>query len=103
MAKDRFEVKVRGGILAAEKLTDPDNPGIAVMYKPEGSDFWIDVFVVENQCAEIRHVSDESKGISDKDLEMYTFENVYTEEWQHRFEVLDEDIQEMLESVKEDE
>lgn len=96
---EKIEVKVRGGILIAEKLTDPDNPGIALMYQRDGTDFAIDLCVVENQSEELRHIENPYADMSEKDLVMYTFENVETEEWQNRFEILDSKLEEVLKDL----
>ena len=96
---EKIEVKVRGGVLIAEKLADPDNPGIALVYRPDSVDFDIDLCIVENQSEELRCIDSTMQRASNKDLIMYTFENVDTEEWQHRFEILDADIKELEEIV----
>jgi hypothetical protein len=73
-------VKVNGGNLTVMKSADLDHPGICVGYQTEDGDI-IDVVYVEVK----------SKN-GNKDIDVYTYEDVTTDEWTKKYTLKHSDI-----------
>lgn len=78
-----IEVKTRLGTMVARQCSDPDNRGIYIEFIPKGKTVAIDTVVVE--------VPETEDCVS-----IYTYDNPQTEEWQHKFAIGNDDIQQAL-------
>lgn len=81
---NKFKVKVNGGYLIAVESADPQNPGIAIEYETEQGDI-IDVAYTEVKGED-----------GNKDIDVYTYEDVTTDEYSKHFRLLQSDIQAAL-------
>ena len=78
------------GVITAEKLTDPDNPGIVIGLKlPDKDHTEIDLVVVENTK-------------EDGNINMYVYDNVFDEDWQRKITVKKEDVEKLVKQFNEE-
>ena len=80
MCKNEIRVKVDGGYLVAGRNSDPDYDGIYIVFETDDGDI-IDVVLTE--C----------KAQNDyKKIDVYTYEDVYTEEWTRKYTLDNKEI-----------
>ena len=75
MNEEKIKVPVRGGYLVAERNPDPDYDGITVYFETLGKEP-VDLVLLESK-----------KEDDFKRTNVYCYEDVFTEEWLHRFTV----------------
>ena len=73
--QEKIEVNSPAGMIRAYKCTDPENPGVVIMLQPDGFDYEIDVAMAETHGADPCYHT--------KDLHVYNWNNVHSEDWTH--------------------
>ena len=80
MYQNEIRVKVNGGYLVAGRNSDPDYDGIYIVFETDDGDI---VDVVLTEC----------KAENDyKKIDVYTYENIYTEEWTRKYTLNNDEI-----------
>ena len=80
MCQNEIRVKVNGGYLVAGRNSDPDYDGIYIVFETDDGDI---VDVVLTEC----------KAENDyKKIDVYTYEDVYTEWWTRKYTLDNEAI-----------
>ena len=74
MNKNEIRVKVNGGFLVAGRNSDPDYDGIYIVFETDDGDI---VDVVLTEC----------KLENDNVIDVYCYEDVYTEDWTSKFKL----------------
>ena len=88
-----IEAKTTAGKIKAYTSTDPGSPGICVMLQPNGTDTEVDLAyacVFEDETYKTK--DDEGK----EDIVIYTYGDIYTEEWTRKEIIREKDIKEAL-------
>ncbi len=89
----KIEIPTSAGILKAFDVQDPDNPGIAVMLQPAGSDDDIDLsYVTVYESPEL------ATGMNERpvDVAILTYGDPHTEDYTHKDLIRREDVVESL-------
>lgn len=73
MDNNEIRVKVDGGYLVAGRNSDPDYDGIYIVFETD------DGYIVDVVLTECKAENDY------KNIDVYTYENVYTEEWTKKY------------------
>ena len=81
---DEIVVPINGGKILAGRNTDLDYPGVSICYETEHGDL-IDIVTVEAH-------PDENK----KDIHVYCYEDVVTEDWTHKFVIRKANVDKVL-------
>lgn len=84
MDKNEIRVKVNGGYLVAGRNSDPDYDGIYVVFETD------DGYIIDVVLTECKAENDYKK------IDVYTYENVYTEEWTRKHTL---DIEEIYKAI----
>lgn len=84
MDKNEIRVKVNGGYLVAGRNSDPDYDGIYVVFETD------DGYIIDVALTECKAENDYKK------IDVYTYENVYTEEWTRKHTL---DIEEIYKAI----
>ena len=84
-----MEIKVRGGVISCYKNTDPDNPGVTVMYKPDGLEFEIDLVYIENTDLCLEQTKHE------EDLRIMVYSDVFDECYTKAYTISAPDVEEL--------
>ena len=82
--KDEIVVKINGGSIHAWKAHDPDYPAVGLSYHTE------DGTMIDIACAETIM---ENGGT---DVTVYTYDDVYSEDWQRKFVIRKADVDRAL-------
>ena len=88
-----IEAKTTAGKIKAYTSTDPGSPGICVMLQPNGTDTEVDLAyacVFEDEAYKTK--DDEGK----EDIVIYTYGDIYTEDWTRKEIIRGADIKEAL-------
>lgn len=84
MDKNEIRVRVNGGYLVAGRNSDPDYDGIYVVFETD------DGYIIDVVLTECKADNDYKK------IDVYTYENVYTEEWTRKHTL---DIEEIYKAI----
>lgn len=91
-----MEIKVRGGVICVYENIDPDNPGITVMYRPDGMDFEFDLVYIENTDLEL------GQTINPDDLRIMVYGDVFNEDYTNAFTIDQKDVRELVRIIHEE-
>ena len=94
MNEEVIEVKTKAGILRAYKSCDPGQPGICVMFQPNGCDGEIDMSYVCVYEDEEYQTKDKER---DCDVVIFTYGDCHTEDYTRKDIIRREDIVQALE------
>lgn len=92
--KDVLEIRTPAGILSACPSTDPGQPGICIMWRPEGFDSEIDISFVSVYKDPAYRTRDEE---GPKDVVIMTYADVYSEDYTKKDILRREDVEAALE------